>query len=323
MEGKLIASVLVPAQTPPQRKKLSEQEQATASGILLGFFFFFAVAVAISMRRSAHTAKNQYSTFSAQVEQNKQDAENWKQANLEKIKIHRLALYEEFNRTVTQDQYGNQDSGAWLQASDFVGVDIGDIKENILNNSGFRAGWTYFWRNVLVDRDDINADEWFTGWFKYEKYAPVPDDSQWYNVVLDWIQDEIISVAKEVDEANAQREEAGYSEDMSGEDYEIYCGRILQEAGWNVEQTQASNDQGVDLIAQIEDLKVCIQCKRYSNPVGNKAVQEVIAGKAFYNGTHAVVVSNAGFTKAAKSLAESADVILISDTELEDLETMV
>tara|TARA_Y100001954_G_scaffold43679_1_gene45255 strand:- start:98 stop:610 length:513 start_codon:yes stop_codon:yes gene_type:complete len=161
------------------------------------------------------------------------------------------------------------------------------------------------------------------GWLKYEKYAPVPDDSQWYNVVLDWIQDEIISVAKEVDEANAQREEAGYSEDMSGEDYEIYCGRILQEAGWNVEQTQASNDQGIDLIAQIEDLKVCIQCKRYSNPVGNKAVQEVIAGKAFYNGTHAVVVSNAGFTKAAKSLAESADVILISDTELEDLETMV
>ena len=111
------------------------------------------------MRRSAHTAKNQYSTFSAQVEQNKQDAENWKQANLDKIKKHRLALYEEFNRTVTQDQYGNQDSGAWLQASDFVGVDIGDIKENILNNSGFRAGWSYFWRNVLVDRDDINADE--------------------------------------------------------------------------------------------------------------------------------------------------------------------
>ena len=86
MQGKLIATVLVPAQTQPQRKKLSEQEQATASGILLGFFFFFVVAVAISMRRSAHTAKNQYSTFSAQVEQNKQDAENWKQANLDKIK---------------------------------------------------------------------------------------------------------------------------------------------------------------------------------------------------------------------------------------------
>ena len=110
---------------------------------------------------------------------------------------------------------------------------------------------------------------------------------------------------------------------MSDEDYETYCRSILQEAGWNVEQTQASNDQGVDLIAQIEDLKVCIQCKHYSNPVGSKYVYEVIDGKAFYDGTHAVVVSNAGFTKAAKNLAESADVLLISDTDLEDLETMV
>ena len=65
MQGKLIASVLVPAQTPPQRKKLSEQEQATASGILLGFALLFAVAVAISVRRSAHAAKTKYSTFSA------------------------------------------------------------------------------------------------------------------------------------------------------------------------------------------------------------------------------------------------------------------
>ena len=32
-----------------------------------------------------------------------------------------------------------------------------------------------------------------------------------------------------------ERIEAGYSDDMSGADYEIYCGRILQEAGWNVE----------------------------------------------------------------------------------------
>ena len=48
-----------------------------------------------------------------------------------------------------------------------------------------------------------------------------------------------------------------------------------------------------------------------------------MASKAFYNDTHTAIVSNDGFTKAEQSLAESADVILISDTELEDLETMV
>ena len=84
--------------------------------------------------------------------------------------------------------------------------------------------------------------------------------------------------------------------------------------------TNESNDQGVDLIASIENLKVCIQCKRYTNPVGNKAVQEIIAGQQFYGGTHAVVVSNAGFTKSAQTLASKTGVILISDEELENLE---
>ena len=40
----------------------------------------------------------------------------------------------------------------------------------------------------------------------------------------------------------------------------------------------------------------------------------------FYGDTHSVVVSNAGFTKSAKELAEAAGVILISDMQLENLE---
>ena len=204
-----------------------------------------------------------------------------------------------------------------------LGMDTGDIRQNALGDNGFRTRWTYFWKNALEDTSDIDTDLWLTGWFKYQKYTPVINGSYWYEIVLGWIEDEVVSVAKDIDESNAQREEQGFSDEMSSEDYEIYFGRILQEAGWKVEQTQASNDQGVDLIAQIEDLKICTQCKRYSKPVGNKAVQEVITGKAFYNVTHAVVVSNGGFTKVAKSLAESTDVILISDTELEDLETVV
>ncbi len=84
-----------------------------------------------------------------------------------------------------------------------------------------------------------------------------------------------------------------------------------------------NGDQGVDLIASIEDLRVCIQCKCFAKPVGNKAVQEIAAGKTHWKGTHAVVVGKSGFTKSAKSLAESTKVILTSDSELEDLENLV
>ena len=69
-----------------------------------------------------------------------------------------------------------------------------------------------------------------------------------------------------------ERFEDGFRENMSGDEYEKYCKYILEQRGWEVNITPKSGDQGVDLIASKEYLKVCIQCKRYSKPVGNKAV---------------------------------------------------
>ena len=110
---------------------------------------------------------------------------------------------------------------------------------------------------------------------------------------------------------------------MNGIEYEEYCKKILEDAGWEVEDTPTSGDQGVDLIASIEDVRVCIQCKCFAKTVGNKAVQEVAAGMIHWKGTHAVVVAKNGFTKSARTLAESNKVILTSDNELEDLENLV
>ena len=47
---------------------------------------------------------------------------------------------------------------------------------------------------------------------------------------------------------------------MTGIEFEEYCKSILEEVGWEVEDTPTSGDQ-VDLIASIEDVRVCIQCK--------------------------------------------------------------
>ena len=110
---------------------------------------------------------------------------------------------------------------------------------------------------------------------------------------------------------------------MTGIEFEEYCKSILEEAGWEVEDTPTSGDQGVDLIASIEDVRVCIQCKCFAKTVGNKAVQEVAAGMIYWKGTHAVVVAKNGFTKSANNLAESTNVILTSDKELADLEDLV
>ena len=71
-----------------------------------------------------------------------------------------------------------------------------------------------------------------------------------------------------------------------------------------------SGDQGVDVIAERDGIKIGIQAKCYSEPVGNAAVQEVIAGISYYKLDKGFVVTNSTFTTAAKRLAEETHVIL-------------
>lgn len=87
--------------------------------------------------------------------------------------------------------------------------------------------------------------------------------------------------------------------------------------------TPGSGDQGADLVAQLGDQSVAIQCKFYSSPVGNKAVQEALAGKAHYGCRYAAVVSNQPYTPAAQSLAKTARVALLHHNEIKDLHLLL
>lgn len=62
---------------------------------------------------------------------------------------------------------------------------------------------------------------------------------------------------------------------MNGHKFEYKCARMLRRKGFHhVEVTKKSGDQGVDIIAYKHFSKYAVQCKYYSYPVGNKAVQE-------------------------------------------------
>lgn len=108
-------------------------------------------------------------------------------------------------------------------------------------------------------------------------------------------------------------------EAMTGGEYEQYCASRLEAHGWRVRVTPEGADQGVDIIAEKDGVKVVVQCKRYSQPVGNKAVQEAMAGKQFEGAAKAAVVSNASFTTAARQLAAKANVQLLHHSELDSL----
>lgn len=108
--------------------------------------------------------------------------------------------------------------------------------------------------------------------------------------------------------------------DLDPVEYEAMVADILGRHGWDARLTKASGDQGVDVLATKGPLRVVLQCKLHSRPVGNAAVQEAIAGQRFEQATHSAVVSNQPFTRAAQQLAGAAGVLLLHHEELPALE---
>ncbi|MBE7247619.1 MAG: restriction endonuclease [Actinomycetospora chiangmaiensis] len=105
-----------------------------------------------------------------------------------------------------------------------------------------------------------------------------------------------------------------------GLDYERYCAERLTRAGWRAHRTPASGDQGADIVADRDGLRLVVQCKRLTKPVGNAAVQEVAAAQRYWAGDRAAVVSNAGFTPAARRLATATGVLLLHHDGLDALD---
>lgn len=107
---------------------------------------------------------------------------------------------------------------------------------------------------------------------------------------------------------------------MSGIEFESYCASLLESIGYkNVKLTKSSGDQGADIICERYGEKIAVQCKCYSSPIGNKPVQEVLAGKMYYDCNSAMVMTNSYFTQSAREIARKAKVRLCDRDNLADL----
>jgi hypothetical protein len=109
----------------------------------------------------------------------------------------------------------------------------------------------------------------------------------------------------------------------NGREYERFCADLLSKNGWQTRVTKASGDQGVDIIAHYDGLRVVFQCKFYTSPVGNKAVQEVVAARIHEQADLAVVISNTTYTKSAEILAGTTNTILIHHDDIPALKDKI
>ena len=111
-----------------------------------------------------------------------------------------------------------------------------------------------------------------------------------------------------------------FSDDMSPADFEIFCAEELRRNGWIARVTMQSRDQGVDVVAEKQGLRVVLQCKLYSGPVGNKAVQEAVAARGHEKAHYGVVVTNNRYTEPAEQLASTNGILLLHFRDLCDLD---
>jgi HJR/Mrr/RecB family endonuclease len=111
-----------------------------------------------------------------------------------------------------------------------------------------------------------------------------------------------------------------FSDAMTPTEFETFCAEELKRAGWDARVTMQSRDQGVDVIAEKERVRVVLQCKLYSRPVGNKSVQEAAAAKAHERAHYGAVVTNNRYTPAAAQLAATNKILLLHYRDLRDLD---
>jgi len=102
----------------------------------------------------------------------------------------------------------------------------------------------------------------------------------------------------------------------TGEEFEMFLREVYLQLGYSVQMTPTTGDQGADLIIEKHGVKSAVQAKHYSSPVGNKAVQEIVAALNYYKVSKGIVVTNNEFTKSAIELAKANNIELIDGKAL-------
>ena len=163
------------------------------------------------------------------------------------------------------------------------------------------------------------------GWLREREYfcertiAPRVE-ARGYGHYLDPRWDEVLSIVERIARSVRLPPESEAPED--GIAYERFCAARLERAGWSARTTPAGGDQGVDIVAERAGTRLVVQCKRHAKPVGNAAVQEIVAAARHWSSDMAAVVSNAGFTPAARKLAGTTGVLLMHHDDLAELRPM-
>lgn len=183
--------------------------------------------------------------------------------------------------------------------------------------------------SMLYESQNGNFEEKLEGYFKEKKYYDVKILKSSCEVTRGYFSCEIGKctfkyyaecIPEMITKEQLPNEKTIDFDSMTGLEFEGFCAEILEKNGYdNVSVTRGSGDQGVDIIAYRDGVKYGFQCKCYTADIGNKAVQEIYAGKTYYQCHVGIVLTNRHFTPATIDLAKKNGIVLWDRSELLEL----
>lgn len=176
------------------------------------------------------------------------------------------------------------------------------------NSDRFESELNYFVQRVIPTRlieEHISTLPFDMDPAEFAK-SIVRQKLKWHNRTMNRRQNEAFKRGESVESGPV------YRPDCSGVEFEQLVEIALKAKGYRVRSTPVTGDQGVDLIADKDGVTVAVQCKRSSFALGNKAIQEVAAGRSHYQADEAWVVSDAEYTVGARTLAKTNNVKLVN-----------
>jgi len=114
-----------------------------------------------------------------------------------------------------------------------------------------------------------------------------------------------------------------YMSNLSGHDFEALIEQLIKKMGFIVEERKLTADGGVDILAKtyeplLEGTYV-IQCKRYTQKVGESIVRDLYGVVHSKNANKGILITNSTFTKAAIEFAQNKQLELIDGDKLRSL----
>jgi len=98
--------------------------------------------------------------------------------------------------------------------------------------------------------------------------------------------------------------------------FEKYVGSLFARQGYRVEDTQASADEGIDLIVRQGRRMAVVQCKRYQGSVGQPVVRDLYGVMLHTKANEAYLVTTGSVTLAARRWAEGKPIHLVDQHRL-------